>query len=130
MLGALWFALDYADWAADDRDIILIEQRGDAEAEPSLDCSELDAANRIVGGVWLTGIEGDELRARLTEECRARLTEDGINLAGYTSAESAADLADLRAALGYDQWNLYGVSYGARLAHDRDARPVPQGSGP
>ncbi len=114
--GALWFALDYADWAADDRDIILIEQRGDAQAEPSLDCSELDAANRIVGGVWLTGIEGDELRARLTEECRARLTEEGINLAGYTSTESAADLAQLRAELGYDRWNLYGVSYGARLA--------------
>lgn len=114
--GTLWFALDYADWAAEDRDIIVVEQRGDAAAEPSLDCPELDAENRIVGGVWLTGTEGDELRTRLTAQCRARLADEGTNFAGYTSAESAADLADLRAALGYDQWNIYGVSYGARLA--------------
>ena len=34
----------------------------------------------------------------------------------YSSAENAADLAALREALGYDQWNLYGISYGTRLA--------------
>ena len=36
--------------------------------------------------------------------------------AAYNSAENAADVADLRRALGVSEWNLYGVSYGTRLA--------------
>ena len=49
-LDSLWYFLDYADWARDDRDIILVEQRGDALAEPSLDCPELDLENFVVDG--------------------------------------------------------------------------------
>ena len=50
-LDSLWYFLDYADWARDDRDIILVEQRGDALAEPSLDCPELDTEHFVVDGV-------------------------------------------------------------------------------
>jgi pimeloyl-ACP methyl ester carboxylesterase len=49
-------------------------------------------------------------------ECRNRLIGEGVNLAAYNSAENAADLNDLRLALGIDKWNLYGISYGTRLA--------------
>jgi pimeloyl-ACP methyl ester carboxylesterase len=42
--------------------------------------------------------------------------EEGVNLAAYTSASNAADVNDLRLALGYSEWNLSGVSYGTRLA--------------
>ena len=115
-VNSLWYFLDYADWALDDRDVILVEQRGDGLAEPSLNCPELDLENFVEDGVLLSG-EAD--RARRSEQivaCRDRLTAEGIDLAAYTSAESAVDLADLRTALGYDEWNLYGLSYGARLA--------------
>ena len=40
----------------------------------------------------------------------------GINTTAYTTAANAADINDLRLALGYSQWNLYGVSYDTRLA--------------
>ena len=110
---ALWYFLDYAGWAADHRDIIVVEQRGDAMSEPTLDCPELDTGNRISDGrlddddaSWFAGMTA----------CHERLTTDGVDLAAYTSASSAADLADLRILLGYDQWNLYGISYGTRLA--------------
>ena len=115
-LSALWYFLDYADWAADDRDIILIEQRGDALAQPSLDCPELDTEHFIVDGVRVSGEEDAALRLERLQMCRDRLVEEGVDPAAYTSTESAADLADLRTVLGYDEWNLYGVSYGARLA--------------
>lgn len=116
-LSALWYFLDYADWASDDRDIILIEQRGDALADPTLDCPELDIANSVVEGeLVLSGPEAEERRSQGVQACHDRLIEGGVDLAAYTSAESAADLQALRAALGYDEWNLYGVSYGARLA--------------
>ena len=42
--------------------------------------------------------------------------ESGVNLGAYTSSQNGADIAVLREALGYDTWNLYGVSYGARIA--------------
>ena len=48
--------------------------------------------------------------------CYTRLRDEGINLGAYNLAESAADINDLRLALGYDQVNLYGFSYGSLLA--------------
>ena len=39
-----------------------------------------------------------------------------MDLNGYTSAEAADDIEDLRVALGYSQLNLYALSYGTRLA--------------
>ena len=115
-MSALWYFLDHGDWVSNDRDVILIEQRGDAAADPSLDCPELDVEHFVEEGELLHGQQHRERRSEQIEGCRARLTEEGIDLAAYTSAESVADLAALRTALRYDQWNLYGVSYGARLA--------------
>ena len=40
----------------------------------------------------------------------------GFDLSQYNSAASALDLQDIRHALGYDQWNVHGHSYGSRLA--------------
>jgi pimeloyl-ACP methyl ester carboxylesterase len=48
--------------------------------------------------------------------CRDRLTKAGVNLADYTTVQGAADVEALRQALGYKEWNLFGVSYGTRLA--------------
>ncbi len=115
-ISALWYFLDHARWATDERDVIIVEQRGDGDAEPTLDCPELDTGAVAQDGRLPTGPEADEQRATLLAECRERLVADGLDLAAYTSAASVADLADLRAGLGYQQWNLYGVSYGSRLA--------------
>ena len=115
-VNSLWYFLDYADWALDDRDVILVEQRGDGLAEPSLNCPELDLENFVVDGVLLSGEADRARRSKQIVACRDRLTAEGIDLAAYTSAESAADLSDLRTSLEYDEWNLYGLSYGARLA--------------
>ena len=115
-ISALRHFLDHASWATDDRDLIIVEQRGDVAAEPTLDCPELDTSALVKDGRLLTGAALTERRAALLAECRERLVADGVNLGAYTSAASVADLADLRSALGYAQWNLYGVSYGSRLA--------------
>ena len=98
------------------RDYILFNQRGTRYASPFLDCpgsfelywessqKALSKSERQAGDI-------DFLLA-----CHQELVDRGINLAAYNSSENAADVNDLRAALGYDQVNLYGVSYGARLA--------------
>jgi pimeloyl-ACP methyl ester carboxylesterase len=52
--------------------------------------------------------------AQAGRACRERLTGQGIDLRGYTTQEIAADVVDLRRALGYGSWNLFGVSYSTR----------------
>ena len=97
-------------------DLIVFDQRGVGLSKPALDCPELTSA-------YL-----DELKHGLSNEmrtlrysaallaCRDRLKEQGVNLAAYTTRASAADVHDLITALGYRQVNLYGTSYGGRLA--------------
>lgn len=88
------------------RDIIFFDQRGTGYSKPALVCSESSSANPLVAL---------QDAAALTA-CRDRLTKSGINLGAYTSVQNAADISVLREALGYERWNLYGVSYGARIA--------------
>jgi pimeloyl-ACP methyl ester carboxylesterase len=54
--------------------------------------------------------------AAAIKQCRDQLAATGVDLAAYNSTENAADIADLRVALGIDSWNVYGVSYGSKLA--------------
>lgn len=91
------------------RDLIVIDQRGTGHSRPSLDCPEVDK-------VAAQAFRGGARQLLALRECRARLVADGVVLDAYSSAASAADLADLRQALGIDTWNLYGSSYGTRLA--------------
>jgi pimeloyl-ACP methyl ester carboxylesterase len=95
------------------RDQILLEPRGAERAEPALECPAFNAAKDRV----LTGAPKDDaLLVAAATACRSRLVSDGVDLDGYTSAETADDLEDLRVALGYGKLNLYGFSYGTRLA--------------
>ena len=64
--------------------------------------------------------------AAATRACRDRLAGQGYDLADYDTTENAADIADLRTALGIDEWNVYGVSYGSDLALQL-LRDHPQG---
>lgn len=97
------------------RDIILIDQRGTGFSYPRLHCWEIDELDWDVIDApddTLTAAETDALQA-----CILRLwAESAVNLNFYNSAHSAADIADLRIALGVEQVNLFGISYGTRLA--------------
>lgn len=44
------------------------------------------------------------------------MTNSGIDLDAYTTRAIAADIEDLRQALGVDQWNLLTVSYSTKIA--------------
>lgn len=99
----------------DSRDIILLEQRGTRFTEPALLGEELDAALRSGWGTRLNGEPDPQaITAALTTIIRS-VEKDGIDLSGYTTKESAADIEDLRQLLGIKSWNLYGASYGAKL---------------
>ena len=98
------------------RDLVLFDQRGVGLSEPSLDCPErVEAVTVNLSDAQDAEIEYRRL-SQATIECRSRLVSEGIDLSAYNTVENAADVADLRVALGLDEWNLYGVSYGTRLA--------------
>jgi pimeloyl-ACP methyl ester carboxylesterase len=86
----------------DDHDWIFLDQRGTGFSEPSLACNGVNLSGRV------------EVQNIL--DCVATLSEAGVDLAAYSTFASASDVADLIRTLGYDQVNLYGASYGTRLA--------------
>jgi pimeloyl-ACP methyl ester carboxylesterase len=98
------------------RDVIVIDQRGTGYSQPTLDCPEMHDIPILTLTSNMTLAEATQYRIARATQCRERLTKEGIDLARYTTADSAADIDDLRKALGYKQWNLLGYSYGTRLA--------------
>jgi len=97
------------------RDLILFDQRGVGLSEPALECPEftralLDTLNEADPDLVTETIFNGFMT------CRDRLIGEGQNLAVYTTAQNAADVESIRSALGYEQINLYGGSYGSLLA--------------
>lgn len=102
------------------RELILIDQRGVGRSEPALDCPDFAELYKDLLDQSLDGdrLDGDEIRALKVDSlaaCAEELSTDA-RLASYNSAESAADVEDLRRALGYEQLDLWGTSYGTWLA--------------
>ncbi len=99
-----------------ERDYITFDQRGTGLSYPALKCDELDKAFRqdIYGMIDLESREYVYKNALLS--CNGLLQANGVNLNAYSTVESAADLRDIVHLLGYEKVNLYGASYGTRLA--------------
>jgi pimeloyl-ACP methyl ester carboxylesterase len=53
---------------------------------------------------------------KASRSCADRFREEGVDLAGYNTIESADDLEDLRKAIGADKISLWGISYGTHLS--------------
>lgn len=117
------------------RDIILFDQRGVGASAPAINCTTVtpiqdeDRKAALLDQYEATTgiIRSDE--NQFTVDCVLNLWNQGIDLDQYTSAASAADTVDLMRALqeteGYQSYNLYGISYGTRLA-ETIARDFPE----
>ena len=94
-------------------DVIAFDQRGTGFSNHISPCAAprpLDPA-QVLNEANLTAY----YRATLTD-CVARWRAAGVAVEGYTTEESAADLEDLRQALGARKIDLWGISYGTHLA--------------
>jgi pimeloyl-ACP methyl ester carboxylesterase len=87
-----------------DRDLVLIDQRGTGRSN-RLDCKLPDDSEFVV-------LDPQRLQA-IVRECLASLPGDPRY---YTTSIAVRDLDEVRAALGYQKLNLYGISYGTRVA--------------
>ena len=86
------------------RDIVLIDQRGTGQSAPM----KCDSDEDIIEGRF-----SREDTISQTEACLAVLPHDPRY---FTTSVAVEDLEALRVALGYEQFNLYGISYGTRVA--------------
>lgn len=99
------------------RDLILIDQRGTGLSRPSLDCPELREIFTPKGSTPAARLSSQiGFSVKQTRACHDRLARAGVKLDAYNTPANAADIADLRVALGLHTVNLYGGSYGSRLA--------------
>lgn len=89
-----------------EREIILVDQRGTGKSNP-LNCNDknknLSLAEKL----------SDPDSAKEMQACLQKLDAAPEH---YTTPNAVADLEDVRNALGYDKLNLWGVSYGTRMA--------------
>lgn len=101
------------------RDLVLVDQRGTGQSGP-LDClppaeDETPTGPRPVLSPTPIGAERPlEDQLAEIEACLRDLGE--ADRSQYTTEVAMQDLDDVRAALGYEQVNLLGVSYGTRAA--------------
>ncbi|MFF6772323.1 alpha/beta fold hydrolase [Streptomyces sp. NPDC012637] len=113
-IGAIPFLI--ASRVNQERDLIVMTQRGGPYSQPYLACPEIDRFNAKAVGLRYDAPSTGRLLVRAAKECRDRLTAEGIDLRAYNTTENAADFAALRKALGIRKWNVYGYSYGTDLA--------------
>ncbi|MGE0398865.1 MAG: alpha/beta hydrolase, partial [Kofleriaceae bacterium] len=84
---AAYLGAPFLDGLRVDGDFLVIGQRGTARSVPYLDCQSFSCEDFSLD----------------------------YDLRQYNTAANADDVDDLRAALGYEKLNLYGISYGSRL---------------
>ena len=89
-----------------DRDLVLWDQRGTYFSQPRLLCRE---ASRLPPDA-----SPEQLREAM-RKCGVRLAAEAGDLSAFNSVENARDADAVRAALGYETFNFYGVSYGTEL---------------
>jgi pimeloyl-ACP methyl ester carboxylesterase len=98
-----------------DRDCIAFEQRGTRYAIPSLDGPELSDA---IKESYRKNLNKDSMVLVGVQRFKKALQSKGIDLSGYNTDETVADIDDLLIALHIDSVNLLGVSYSGGLMLD------------
>ena len=88
-----------------DRDIILVDQRGTGRSATGFRCELPEDIDFQIAGEGRLGT--------LAAECLAGLERDPRF---FTTSAAVRDLDAVRRELGVDWWNIYGVSYGSRVA--------------
>lgn len=94
------------------RDLYILEQRGIGNS--SKFCPFFDSRNRAA---QIKDNLVDQQRVMLEQglACAEWARGRGVDMRGYNTIENARDVRALRQALGFEKWNVWGISYGSVL---------------
>ncbi len=111
------------------RDIVFWDQRSAGLSGRSVKCYNALAANalRIAKNDFTTGDAANpEPETTTISECLKEVEAAGVEIANYNTRQNALDVRTITRALGYPEYNLYGISYGTKLALET-MRAAPEG---
>jgi len=100
------------------RSLYVVDMRGIGHSEPNLDCPEVRAIGPLLAGLPLGNSTHGSTLAGAVKACHDRLTGAGIDLAAYDLASDAADIEDLRLALGIDRWDVGANGSASRIGFE------------
>ena len=98
---------------ADGHDVVLVGYRG-VDGSSVLDCPEVESA--LKHSTDFLGEKSFRAYGAAFRSCARRLTDNGVDLAGYGLAQQVDDLEAARMALGYKRIDLVSESAGTRTA--------------
>jgi pimeloyl-ACP methyl ester carboxylesterase len=108
------FPINAVRWGlAQHRDVVIYDQRGAGLSEPRLCPGVVESRSDIAD---------ESSAAAAARACVADVRARGIDPAAFSTTANAADAIDIRRSLGYRRWDIYGVSYGSRLAQELTRR--------
>ncbi|WP_111431455.1 alpha/beta hydrolase [Rhodobacteraceae bacterium DSL-40] len=114
------------------RDVVIFDQRAAGISSSSVACQDALTANVVDIALDRASLaEQDEDAAfaptTLLTGCLAELAENGTDISRYNTRQNALDVPVVMQALGYESWNLYGISYGTKLTLEV-LRTAPEGT--
>lgn len=108
-----WYWLNHP--IREKHDIILVDIRGTGFSKPRL-CPDLGKAFFKIFAKNIDKKQATSLRVATTMNCKSNLIEQGVDIASFNSISVSNDLNALKNYLGYQSWNVMGISYGTYIA--------------
>ncbi len=111
------------------RDVVFWDQRSAGLSGHSVKCFNALAANAAIIAkkeYTSTDISGANVDNNTIADCLREVEAAGIDISKYNTTENAKDVPLIVKALGYESYNIYGISYGTKLALET-MRVAPQG---
>lgn len=101
------------------RDVVFWDQRSAGLSGQSVKCFNALASNaaKIAKKEYTTtAIDGSNVTNNTIADCLREIEAAGIDISKYNTTENAKDIPTIIKTLGYESYNLYGISYGTKLA--------------
>jgi pimeloyl-ACP methyl ester carboxylesterase len=108
------------------RDLVTFDQRAAGISSDMVACFDTLGAN-IVSLMAPGAVESATPETELFAQCLDEIKAKSGDITAYNTTQNAYDAQALMRALGYGEWNLYGISYGTQLALEV-MRSAPEGT--
>jgi pimeloyl-ACP methyl ester carboxylesterase len=106
------------------RDVVTFDQRAAGISSDMVTCFNTLGGNILE--LLVPSSFTDDKQAAFFQTCAEELAAKGNDLTAYNTYQNALDVAALMQALGYAEYNIYGVSYGTTLGLEV-MRSAPEG---